>query len=49
MVNKEQEAVVSLFIEKLEGKIKECNFTDYSQTYIPLYDTILAKGKKKFL
>jgi len=49
LVNKEQEAVVDLVIEKLEGKIKECGFTDYSQTIIPLYDTILPKGKKKFL
>ncbi len=49
MINKEQEAVVNLVIEKLEGKIKECRFTDYSQSIIPLYDTILSKGKKKFL
>ena len=49
LVNKQQEPVVDLVIERLEGKIKLCKFTDFSQTVIPFYDTILHKDKKKFL
>ena len=48
-MNKQQEPVVDLVIERLEGKIKLCKFTDFSQTVIPFYDTILHKDKKKFL
>lgn len=29
--------------------MKECRYTDFSQTCIPFYDTILPKDKKKFL
>lgn len=49
LVNKEQEAVVDLVIEILESKIKQCGFSDFTQTVIPCYDSVLKKDKKKYL
>lgn len=41
--------MVDHIIERLESKIKECKYSDYTQTLIPFYDTLLHKDKKKFL
>jgi hypothetical protein len=49
LINKEQQQVCDYIIEKLEANIKECKFSDYSQTCIPQYDTALHRDKKKYL
>lgn len=49
LINKDEEKVVDYIIDKLESNIKHTKFSDYSQTCIPFYDTVLPANKKKFL
>ena len=41
LVNKEQEQVLDLVIEKLQDYVQNAPKSDCSMTYIPFYDTIL--------
>lgn len=49
LVNKEQEQVVNLVIEKLQQFVQNSPQSDASLTYIPFYDTILPNEKRSLL
>ena len=49
LVNKEQEQVLDLVIEKLQGFVHNAPPSDSSLTYIPFYDTILPADKRNLL
>ena len=50
LTSRQQKVVVELLIDKLKFfYIKECPFSDMTQTVIPFYDANLQPIKKKFL
>jgi hypothetical protein len=49
LINKEQQAVCDFFIETLETNIKQCPFSDFTQTCIPQYDSALSKDRRRLL
>lgn len=49
LVNKEQEQVVNLVIEKLQQYVQNATPVDSSMTYIPFYDTIMPQEKRSLL
>jgi len=49
LVNKEQEQVVNLVIEKLQMFVHNAPPSDASLTYIPFYDTVLPLDKRNLL
>lgn len=49
LVNKEQEQVVNLVIEKLQQFVHNAPQSDSSLTYIPFYDTVLPMEKRNLL
>ena len=49
LVNREQEQVVDLVIEKLQQVVRDAPQSDSSLTYIPFYDTILPMDKRNLL
>ena len=49
LVNKEQEQVVNMVIEKLQDFVSNSPPSDSSLTYIPFYDTILPMDKRNLL
>ena len=49
LINKEQEQVLDLVIDKLQNFVNNAPFSESSLTYIPFYDTILPPGKKNLL
>ena len=49
LVNREQEQVVDLVVEKLQQYVQNAPSSDTSMTFIPFYDTILPDNKKNLL
>ena len=49
LVNKEQEKVVDMVIEKLRQVGKDAPHSGHSHTHIPFYDTILPLEKRNLL
>jgi len=49
LVNKEQEQIVNLVIEKLQQFVQNAPPSESSLTYIPFYDTILPLDKRNLL
>jgi len=49
LVNKEQEQVVNLVIEKLQQFVNNAPPNECSLTYIPFYDTVLPMEKRHML
>ena len=49
LVNKDQEQVVNLVIEKLQQFVNNSPQSECSLTYIPFYDTVLPMDKRHLL
>jgi|FrelakmetLWP11LW_1041352.scaffolds.fasta_scaffold134814_1 lipopolysaccharide biosynthesis regulator YciM len=49
LVNREQEQVVNLVIEKLQQFVQNSPQCDSSLTYIPFYDTVLPMERRNLL
>ena len=49
LVNREQEQVVDLVVEKLQQFVQNAPQSNSSMTFIPFYDTILPQNKRNLL